>query len=56
MSEIVLYKGKRLEEYSKEELIKIATEGWKLYHNQIQDSISSMKLLSDLHKAARNGL
>lgn len=50
---ICYYKGRPLDEYSKEGLIQIAAEGWSAYHRQIQDSIRSMNLLNELPKAAR---
>jgi len=51
--DVMLYKGKPIEEYSKEELIKIAREGWAAYHRVLEDSRRSMNLLNDLHKASR---
>lgn len=48
-----LYKGKRLEEFSKEELIAIAIEGWTAYLTHLEQSRRAMRTLSDLHKAAR---
>jgi predicted RNase H-like HicB family nuclease len=47
------YRGKKFEEFSKEELVKIAEEGWKLYHESLQSSIRAIQLMADLHKATR---
>lgn len=49
-----LYKGKRLKTFTKEELIKIAEEGWQMYHNQLQSSMSATRLMYDLHKESYN--
>jgi hypothetical protein len=49
MEEVFTYMGKSLDEYSKEELIKIAKEGWAMYFKTIDISISSMRLVQELH-------
>jgi len=50
---IFFYKGRKLDTYTREELIKIAAEGWKMYLDHLESSISSMKLMHDLHEASR---
>ena len=50
---VMFYMGRPLTDYSREELIKIATEGWSCYHDAIESSRRAMKLMADLHNAAK---
>jgi hypothetical protein len=53
---IFFYKGRKLDTYTREELIKIAAEGWKMHLDHLdhlESRISSMKLMHDLHEASR---
>ena len=50
--QVFLYEGRRLEEFTKEKLIDIATQGWQMYHAAVDSSIRSMQLMQDLHEAS----
>jgi hypothetical protein len=51
----MLYMGRPLDSFTKEELIKIAEEGWRSYHSAIESNLRSMRLMAEFNQALSQG-
>jgi hypothetical protein len=52
---VTLYRGRPLDSFTKEELIKIAEEGWRAYHSAIESNLRSMRVMAEFNQALRQG-